>query len=411
VKIVHFIKWLRLRDGGTVRAVLDMCAGLAHAGHQVTAVSTDDSGVPPLWKGEEMEGVPRNVLLRLCDPLFERGGRNISEATRDTPTQYLPSDSLARARVALTGADVLHVHGIWANVNLQMIALARRMKIPYVISPHGMLDDWSMSQGALKKRIHLTLCSRRYLGGARAVHCTASAEADQAKKHFTPGPQSLGTVVVPLLFDTAPFTALPGPGPARARWPQLSQPGHHVLFLSRLNHKKGVITLLEALRVACAKGKPFHLWLAGPADPPEYQGTVEAIIKQHNLSSLVHLIGMVGGEHKWSLYQAADLFVLPTSQENFGYVLLEALACGTPVVTTKGVDIWPELASSGGATILNNPTEPIHLEAAVTKLLSDPARRDAMTATARAWAMQFLDRDRTIKAMEAMYSRTRAPLI
>lgn len=387
-----------------MRAVLDMCAGQAKAGHEVTAVSTDDSGVPAEWKEKNpAKGYPRNLLLPLRDPFFERGGRSIHEATRDTVTQYLPPIALQPARELLRDADVLHVHGVWANVNLQMIYLARQLKVGYVISPHGMLDDWSMAQGSLKKRIHLTLCSRRYLAGARAVHCTAQAEAMQASVHFTPRQGSRGTVVVPLLFDTSPFQeGTPSPEAARLRWPQLTEPVKHVLFLSRLHHKKGVVMLLEALRIAVQAGKPFHVWLAGPADPPEYLATLLQLTTEYNISQFVHFVGMVTGDLKWSLYAAADLFVLPTSQENFGYVLLEALACGTPLVTTTGVDIWPELEQSGGAHVLKAPSSE-KLCSSIITLLEDTPTRNAMGVAGRQWALQFLDHNRTIAAMEAMY--------
>ena len=94
-------------------------------------------------------------------------------------------------------------------------------------------------------------------------------------------------------------------------------------------------------------------------------------------------MGFIEGDRKTALYRAADLFVLPTSQENFGLVLPEAMACGVPVITTKGVDIWPELEESGGALIIEDDVESI--ASSMRVLLDDSEKRSSMGASARAW--------------------------
>jgi glycosyltransferase involved in cell wall biosynthesis len=398
VRIVHFIKWLRLRDGGTVRAVLDLCEALARRGHEVTALSCDDSGVPESWRGPRRPGVPRSVVIRLADPLFERGGRTVANAIRDTITQYLPGEAIRAARDVLAEADILHLHGVWANCNHQLARLAERSGRPFVVSPHGMLDDWSMSQGAAKKRLHLSLMGRRTLERARAVHCTARAELDQAAKHF---PRGRG-VVIPLLFDLAQFGTLPGTGPALAAFPALAADMPRVLFLSRLHAKKGVEILIRALSASARLNAPFTLLLAGPSDPPDYIESLRALAREESVAEHVHFLGMVTGRDKLSLYQAADVFALPTSQENFGYVLYESLACGTPVVTTRGVDTWTELVASGGATIVDREERAVR--SAIRAVIDDPEKRRAMGESGRAWALTHLDREATIDAYEAAYA-------
>jgi glycosyltransferase involved in cell wall biosynthesis len=402
VKIVHFIKWLRLRDGGTVRAVIDLCEALARRGHEVVAASADDDDLPSSWKGPPVPGTPRSLRLDLRDLALELKGRPVSDAVRDTPLQFLSKASMRAARHTLRGVDVLHVHGVWATANHQMIRAARSLGVRHVISPHGMLDDWSMSQGHLKKRLHLAIASGRSLATAHAIHCTAKAELDQAARWF----QRAKGVVIPLLFDTAILRSLPGPGPAHAAFPWLTPDRPTVLFLSRVNVKKGPEHLIRALAVAKAKGTPpWRLVIAGPADPPGYDATLRDLACSLKVEADVHFTGMVQGELKWSLYQAATLFALPTSQENFGYVLLEALACATPVITTTGVDIWPELESSGGSRIIKaqGPEVAPAMGEAIASLLADPAALARMAAAGRAWALSFLDRDRILDAFEAMY--------
>ena len=109
----------------------------------------------------------------------------------------------------------------------------------------------------------------------------------------------------------------------------------------------------------------------------------------------------MSGRDKLSLYEAADVFVLPTFQENWGFVLVESLACGTPVITTRAVDIWPELQSSGGAVIVD--ATPDATAAAISELLGDRARLEAMGPKGRAWVLDNLNVDRVLDRYEQLY--------
>lgn len=391
MRIVHYLKWMRLSDGGTVRAVLEWCEALAERGHSVTLLTADASGVPEGWL---MEGSnPRCITLQIRDRIGSLLGRPLQPGTPDRPTQVLTADALDVARRVLTGADCLHLHGIWATSNAQLAALCRKLDTPYVVSPHGMLDDWSMAQGSMKKQVHLRLLSGRVLAHAKAILLTARGELDQACRYF---PRSRGRVV-PLLFDTRPFMNLASPDEARGHL-NLAPDSPMVLFLSRLHRKKGADRLIEAMAHLPPE---VHLVLAGPADPPEYLETLKALARQHAVDSRVHFAGMVTGSLKLSLFRAATIFALPTSQENFGFVLLEAMLSAIPVLTTKGVDTWPELEASGGA-LITDPA-PVPLATSIRDLLADDARRDRMSEAGRNWVLASFDRDRLMTQYENIY--------
>jgi glycosyltransferase involved in cell wall biosynthesis len=110
---------------------------------------------------------------------------------------------------------------------------------------------------------------------------------------------------------------------------------------------------------------------------------------------------MVSGEQKVALYRWARVFVLPTSQENFGFVLIEALAAGTPVVTTKGVDIWSELLASGGVEVVDPPNA-AGIALGVERALADRAR---MSEAGRRWALAEFGGDGIGARCQAMYER------
>lgn len=394
MRVVHYLKWMRLSDGGTVRAVLDWCSALAARGHHVTLITADASDVPASWKSPDVTS-PRCLQVRVHDAIGRWLGKPVPPGAPDKPTQLLTPDSRTAIAQALRGADCLHLHGVWATSNAQIASIARSLGTPYVVSPHGMLDHWSLAQGAAKKRLHLALVSGRVLRNARNVLCTAEGELQQAAAHF----DATRGRVVPLLFDTAPFLSLPGPAAAQ-RALGLDPAVPTVLFLSRLHVKKGADRLLRA--AAALKDLPFTLVLAGPADPPEYAAELERLAADLGITDRVKFPGMVTGTDKISLFCAANIFALPTSQENFGFVILEAMSAGVPVVTTKGVDTWPELEASGGALICDS--SPAALADCLRSLLRDAPKRAAMGAAARAWALNRLDPAAVIARYEEVYA-------
>ncbi len=383
MKIVHYLNRFVLADGGVVRAVLDLAAALAARGHEVVVLTHTDTDIPASWRSGQ-PGAPRLVKL-------------------DTPTNPLARlnrASVARAAEALNGADALHLHTPWEPSNPQLAGAARAAGVPHIVSVHGMLDDWCMTQSAAKKRFYWTLTGRKLLETAAVVHCTAQAELEQAHKWF---PRGTGRVI-PLVFDLEPFANLPGPDAARSRFPTLAGAQLKILFLSRVHPKKGLEVLIDAAAALAQQGVELTLSIVGTGDEAYTQ-----MIRQRAESALgsrAALLGLVTGTDKLSVYQAADLMAIPTSQENFGFVFPEALACRTPVITTKGVDIWPELEASGGAAIVD--ATPDAFAAAIRRLASDRAALIRMGELGREWVFRELDGGRVVERYEALYADARA---
>ncbi|MCL4741140.1 MAG: glycosyltransferase [Phycisphaerales bacterium] len=381
MNITHYFHRLRLEGGGPVRGVLDLSSALHARGHRVAIVTCDAADAPDDWKREDAS-TPRVVTL---PPAGLPGGLF-------TPPQA------RRLGEALRGSDVVHLHGVWTPSNTQVAAACRRAGIPYVWSIRGTLDDWCMGERAIKKRLFLAAGARRALAGAAAIHLTAEDELRQASRWF---PRDLG-VVIPNLLDLEPFRSLPGSGPARERFPQIEPSRPTVLFLSRVHYKKGVPLLIDAAADLIASGMDLTALVAGSGEPA-YLDRLRAHVARRGVGSRVHLIGFVSGPLKLSLYQAADLFVLPTSQENFGFVLFESLACGTPLITTRGVDTWPELEESGGGVIVDASSGEI--AGAMRDLLADPDRLRSMGEAGRRWVFDRLEPGAILARFEAMYAR------
>jgi glycosyltransferase involved in cell wall biosynthesis len=384
VNILHLLSDIDLEHGGVVRAVIDLARQSAAAGHSVIVASWHAPDAPAAWRQAGAEPSPRLLLL-------------------DAPVGVgrLTPSAQASLSQAIGRADVVHLHTPWEPVNRLVARLCRETRRPYVLTLHGMLDDWCMSQKALKKRLYLSLLGgRALLEGAAAVHCTAQAELDQSGKWF---PRGRG-VVAPLVFDLEPYRTLPGPGLARSAF-GIGPERPVVLFLSRLHVKKGVHLLIKAAALLRERGMDVQTLIAGVGDET-YTAGLHGQIGALGLADRVRLLGMVRGVEKVSLFQAADVFALPTSQENFGFVLPEALACGTPALTTRGVDIWPELEGSGSTRIVDQTAEAF--AGAIEGLMADADLRRRMGDSGRAWVLRELEPAAVQRRYDAMYAQAAA---
>jgi glycosyltransferase involved in cell wall biosynthesis len=377
VHIVHYIDGICFEHGGPVRAIIDLSEAMTARGHSVTVLANDIKDAPASWNTDPTK--PKAVLLPppAMGPLMAKG-------------------QLTQAKEIIAQADVFHAHGIWVPITGQMARIAESVNTPYVVSIRGMLDDWCMAQRGLKKKVYLALAGSRLLNRAAKIHLTAQAEYDQARKHFTaPG------VVIPNLMDLTPFEQMPGLERAAERFKELLEPGVPVLlFLSRIHYKKGIESLLDASADLCGRGIPHRVLIAGSGD----DGYVRTLHEHRDRVGAVdaHFIGQVIGADKISLYQLAELMVLPTSSENFGFVFFEALAAATPVLTTKGVDTWPEIQASGGGHIVPD-AEPVHLANTIATLLSDRTSLREGGIKARDWMFKEMNPNILAERFETLY--------
>ena len=379
MRIVHAITSVDLRLGGTARAVIDLAEAMAARGHEVTVITENDVNVEQWAQAQPKR--PRSLVDKNLKPIFS-ARRPSSETMRTLRT-----------------ADVVHVHAMWEPFNLRVAACCRAVGVPYVVTPHGMLDDWCMAQKPWKKRLHLALHGRAFLEGAASVHCTAAAELQQSAKWF---PRGRGRVV-PNLMDLKAFEVLPGIEEAVAAFPEISQHAVRLLFLSRVSPKKGVQHLVDAVAQLVHDGVDAVALIAGGADA-DYRVALDARAQKLGITHRIVYLGHVGGTLKLSLIQACDMMVIPSSQENFGFVFFESLAAGTPVVTTELVDTRDELRGSGGAVIVQQNGAAV--SAGIREVMrrrephaADPMRMDV----ARAWVFRELALDVVTAQFEAMY--------
>jgi len=245
-----------------------------------------------------------------------------------------------------------------------------------------MLDPWFNRTYPLKhvkKLLYWPWAEYRVLRDAAAVFFTSEEERRLARESFSP--YNCNEIVVNY------GTAAPDADLAAARenffnnFPSL-RGKRFLLYLGRLHEKKGCDLLIESfVQTRPAGGAAGHLVIAGPAGHQDYLQRLKTLAADAETS--ITFCGMLSGNLKWGAFSAADAFVLPSHQENFGIAVVEALACGTPVLISNKVNIWREIVNDGAG--FADEDDP----AGITRLLKlwidmSAAERDTMRANARA---------------------------
>lgn len=234
--------------------------------------------------------------------------------------------------------ELVHFHGLWQRRFPQISAHCRNQGVPYVVSPHGMLEPWAWRHKRWKKWPYFYLVERRYLAGAEHLVATSTVEESNLSKFFPKMP----CTVLPL-----GLTSSYGPGYAKTRenlgWGESELV---LLFLSRIHPKKNLNGLLEALAalgpIPCSRS--VRLVIVGGGED-RYVRQLKGLANEHrNSLPRIDWVGEIWGEGKWPYLQGADLMCLPSFSENSGFSILEALQVGTRVLTTDQTP-WSALPS------------------------------------------------------------------
>lgn len=226
--------------------------------------------------------------------------------------------------------DVFHVNGCWTPGCALTQKWAQEMGIKVVLTPHGMLEPWILARHYWTHKVPaLLLYQKAAVKKADCLHATAASEMENLLKlGYNPRIE-----VIPNGIEVDNISL-------KKNWERKKR----ILFLSRIHVKKGIEFLLEAVALLKDKLEGYVIEIAGEGEK-EYIARLKQKAKELQIESLVQFCGGVYGDQKWKLFQAADVFVLPTFSENFGIVVAEALACGTPVITTQGTP-WQELETA-----------------------------------------------------------------
>ena len=289
--------------------------------------------------------------------------------------------------------DVVEVHGLFNYVTAAGCRLAWRSRVPYVLRPLGTLAPWSLGRGSWKKRPYYQLIERTHLAHAAAIHVTSEAEAAEvtqlgfgAKARVIP----LGVSV-----EAAP-----------PRADRDSREAVRLLFLSRLHPKKGLELLFTALAMLHAEKRArVSLTVAGSGES-QYVRRLEAQVARLGLQDAVRFVGPVHGDAKTSAFSNADVFVLPSYNENFGIAAAEAFAAGLPAILSDEVALARDARSRAAALVV--ALDPTAIADAIVKLAADAALRLEMGRNAWRFAAEVLSWEACGIRLMALYEELAA---
>jgi glycosyltransferase involved in cell wall biosynthesis len=324
MKILHVISSVNPAGGGPIEGIKQLGTSLTGAGHRVEVASLDHPDAP---------------YLKECPlPVHPLGPAKLHYAFASRLIPWL------RANRRQYNAVV--VNGIWQYHSFAAWRVLHKSSTPYVVFTHGMLDPWFKKQYPLKhlkKWMYWPWAEYRVLRDAKAVLFTSEEERALARSSFWM--YRCNEVVVNY------GTARPEGDPRLCleeffgRYPAL-RGKKLALFMGRIHPKKGCDLVIEAFAKVLGPHPEWHLVIAGP-DQVGWQEVLNGRAEQLGLASRITWAGMVHGAMKWGALRAAEVFLLPSHQENFGIVIAEALAAGVPSLISNKVNIWREVEADG----------------------------------------------------------------
>jgi len=265
-------------------------------------------------------------------------------------------------------ADFVSLHSLYSFPVFAGYLLARFHGIPYGLWPHGVLAAVQRKVSARKKRIYDWLIGRPILNHATVLFFSAAGERDDALSFGLNTP----SVIIPDGMDLRDFTALPPRGRFRARYLAKHQ-GPLVVSIGRLNAKKGLDLLIDAMTEVIGRRPNTRLAIVGPPDPPHFTQRVMNWIKKNNIESNTVVTGPLDPTEKLEALADADVFVSSSEAENFGFSVFEAMASRVPVVVSDTLDYAREIAQAGAG--FAQPRNRESFADAIVRFLDDPVLR------------------------------------
>ncbi|MGH9496595.1 MAG: glycosyltransferase [Candidatus Sulfotelmatobacter sp.] len=346
--------------GGPVVKVRALARGLVQKGHRVTVLTADlglrsygdaDANFEACkwgWRSEQ-DGVEVIYLSTLC------GYRAFTVNPR----------VVGFCRESMNRFDVAQIYGLYDWLGPAAGFFCRRGGVPYVVEPMGMFRP--IVRSLALKRLYHGVFGNSLVAGARFLIATSSQE----RLELIEGGVAAFRIVVRRNGIDVP-EEVSGRGEFRRQW-NISEDARVVLFLGRVVSKKSPDLLIDAFSRWHGKSgnKNSVLVIAGPAEGDGFLARLKTTAQQMNVSQSIRFVGPLYDAAKWQAYRDADVFVLPSQNENFGNTAAEAAACGTPVIVTDRCGVAPFVGNAG--FVVRHDARAIEL--ALAQLLENSAVR------------------------------------
>ncbi len=377
MKVLHLIDIIDAKAGGAMRAVLDTCRALNAEGVSSVCIATTGAGDDLSHLQQDYPDVETKVFHR------------------SFPARYSNSIDLINW-LATHGKefDVVEIHCIFSVIAWRVSRFCAKNKIPYIIRPHCSLDPYDLKENhRLIKMLIGPLVIKRMLEKSSLLAFTATLEAERVVSYGA----RIRKIIVPLPVDLS--------------WEQGDRHAFHarynipvnattILFLSRIDPKKGLQFLIPALQKVKASFPKVWFVLAGSGDK-KYEQKVLKMVESKQIYSFTTITGFLKGKEKRDAFASADLFVLPSLNENFGIVNIEAMNAGVPLMISREVYIYPEVEGAGAGKICEPNVESV--EQTLLELLASPSSLVEMGIKAKRLVNEKYRAETAIHSLIACY--------
>jgi glycosyltransferase involved in cell wall biosynthesis len=378
IRVAMVMAHLSQRSGGVFEAVHGLAPALdARAGMEVGVFGLEHPA-------------PAQQMLR------QRGVATEAFPVRG-PASFGYAPDLGRA-LRRGASDLLHVHGLWMYPSIAAMGWTGRA-MPYVVTPHGMLDRWALANRRWKKRLAGLAFETRHLRGAACLHALCASELESIRDAGLRNP----VCVIPNGVEIPPAPTVATPPLWRGRIPGRAAV---LLFLGRIAPQKGIPDLLRGFaryrqEAAGAAMQPkWHLVIAGWGEDA-YRTSLQQLATELGLDAVVHFVGPQFGEEKERSFAAADAFVLPSISEGLPIAVLEAWAAHLPVLMTPRCNLAIGFERGGALSI---EPEPGSIAEGLRKLASlQPAQRRQIGEQGAKLVAESFSWPKAAESMEVVY--------
>jgi len=384
MKILHVIANLASRYGGPPKACFEMAKATARLGHDISIFTTNQDG-------------PTRLRVPIGQILY-KGDVKIKYFPIQKPRFWGFSFPLAiELKKVIKCFDIVHIHSLYLFHGMISGYYCRRYNVPYLIRPHGTLDPFIYKRHRFRKSLMEFLFEQQNFNYAHAIHFTTEEEMKLATtSNLMLKPKG---IVVPLGIELSEYKNLPEYGTFRAKYPEINGK-KIILFLGRINFKKGLEILIKAYSKITNLRSDVHLVIAGP-DNNGFEKRVKEWLKDKALLDRTTFTGMLYGKEKLSVLRDADAFVLPSYSENFGLSVIEAMACGLPVIISDRVNIWGEVSKKGAGKVI--PCDGNQLAKSIIELLDNKDLAKHMGLKGKALVSDHFEWSKIASKLENVY--------
>jgi glycosyltransferase involved in cell wall biosynthesis len=374
MKILQVTPFFSPVHGGSAEVPYQLSKELAKRGHEV-AVYTSDYKLGSEYINSIPEIEVRSFKTWLSWTKF-----------------FITPGIVVQAKNAIKNFDIVHMHNYYTFQNVILHHYVKKHDIPYVLQAHGSVATY-FQRGSLKK-IFDAIWGYAILKDASRLIAVTPTEAEQYKNI---GVSQDKIEIVPNGIDLSQFENLPQRGGFRRKY-GLNDSRKIILYLGRIHKIKGLDVLASAFAGLSGDFNEATLVIAGPDDG--YLLALERLIRQLRIEEQVLFTGPLYGREKLQAYVDADVYVLPSSYEIFGITVLEACACGTPVIVTDRCGIAEIVADQLGFAV---PYDREQLTNAISHMLTDDKLRRELGEKGKLLVREKFSWEKIAQQVESIY--------